>query len=103
MEIVVNGDYFKNFVFSDDPDKNIIMGSAYLREYDLVQEYDLLDSQYSNWVLDSCCPDYDGDVTMEEANAWADRMREIEKELASLLDGTGITKEEYEAAKKSLF
>lgn len=102
MGIVINGEYFENFVFSDDPEKNKLMGMAYVREYELVNEYNELDAKYSEWVLDSCCPDYDGSVTREEGISWARRMDEIQEELGTLLDGTGITKEEYEAAKKNL-
>ena len=101
MGIVVNGDYFENFTFSNDPEKNIIMGSAYFRESELVQEYGVLESKAFNWVVDSRCPDFDGE-SIEEYYSWRKRMHEIEKEIASLLDGTSVTKEEYEAAKKNL-
>lgn len=79
------------------------MTNFYILENDLSQEYQELDAKYTNWVLDSCCPNYDEDVTTEEAHSWFVRMREIEHELRTLLDGTGVTKTEYEEAKKNLY
>jgi hypothetical protein len=49
-------------------------------------------------VVDSCCPDYDG----PNYSGLATRIDEIYVEVATLLDGTGITWEEYEMAKKNL-
>lgn len=99
----MNIGHLESFNFSDDPNKNTLIANTLVRESDLMEEYQELDTKYSAWVLDSCVPDYNGDVTPEEASVWSNRMREIEKELASLLDGTGITKEEYEEAKKTVF
>jgi hypothetical protein len=98
----VGSECFCNFRFSYDPEKNIIMGNAYIREAELRQEYEEYWPRYANWVEDSCCPDYDDYVSIEEVNSWRDRMREIEDELRHLLDDTGITKDEYEEAKKNL-
>ena len=102
MGVVINGEYYENLVFSEDETKNNIMFQAFIREYELRPEYDDLYAKYANWVVDSCCPDYDGDVTQEEANSWANRMTEIEDELASFFEGTNITWEEYEEAKNNL-
>lgn len=102
MGIVINDEYFENFIFSDDPEKNMAIGNAYIREADLSREYNELDDKYSNWLTDSTRPGFIGE-SREEALSWSNRMLEIEKELASLLDGTGVTKEEYEEAKKKLY
>lgn len=101
MGIYIGENYYedKDLIFSDDPEKNTAIVGALIRESDLNQEYSELEAKYSDWVTSSCCPDYDGSVTREESRKWSERMNEIQEELKTLLDGTGITKEEYEAAK----
>ena len=79
------------------------MTNFYILENDLSQEYQELNAQYTNWVLDSGCPDYDGDVTPEEAHSWFVRIREIEHELRTLLDDVGAAKTGYEETKENLY
>ena len=95
---VLCNEYYENLVFSEDEDKNIAMWHAYEREYELRQELAELESKYGNWVLDSCCPDYDGPYYGDLTT----RIKELYRELATLLDGTNVTCEEYETAKKNL-
>ena len=95
---VLCDEYYENPVFSEDSEKNLIMWHAYEREYELRQELAVLESKYANWVLDSCCLDYDG----PDYSGLSIRINEIYIEGATLLDGTGITWEEYEMAKKNL-
>lgn len=108
MGIVINGEYyssipFEDIPFSEDPVKNDAMVNAFMHEIALMEEWGELYSNYSYWVQESCHPDYDGSITREEALEYSKRIDEIEKELETLLDGTGISEEEYEAAKKLLF
>ena len=91
-------EYYENPIFSEDPEKDLIMWHTYEREYELRQELAVLEARYANWVVDSCCPDYDG----PNYSGLATRIDEIYVEVATLLDGTGITWEEYEMAKKNL-
>ena len=95
---VLCDEYYENPIFSEDEGKNIAMWHAYEREYELRQELAELESKYENWVLESCCLDYDG-PDYSDLNT---RINEIYREGAALLDGTGITREEYELAKKNL-
>ena len=96
-------EYYENPIFSEDEEKNIAMWHAYEREYELRQELADLECKYENWVVDSCCPDYDGpDYDGPDYSGLTTRINEIYREGATLLDGTGITWEEYEMAKKNL-
>ena len=95
---VLCDEYYENPIFSEDEEKNLAMWHAYEREYELRQELAKLESKYENWVVDSCCPDYDG----PDYSGLTTRIREIYRELATLLDGTNVTCEEYETAKKNL-
>lgn len=95
---VLCDEYYENPIFSEDEEKNLAMWHAYEREYELRQELAVLEARYANWVVDSCCPDYDG----PNYSGLAARIDEIYVEVATLLDGTGITWEEYEMAKKNL-
>ena len=95
---VLCDEYYENPFFSEDPEKNLIMWHAYEREYELRQELAELESKYEIWVLDSCCPDYDG----PDYRGLTTRINEIYRERATLLDGTNVTWEEYEMAKKNL-
>ena len=96
--VVLCDEYYENPVFSEDEEKNPAMWHAYEREYELRQELAELESKYENWVVDSCCPDYDG----PDYSGLTTRINEIYIEGATLIDGTGITREEYELAKKNL-
>ena len=95
---VLCDEYYENPVFSEDQEKNLAMWHAYEREYELRQELAELESKYDNWVIDSCCPDYDG----PDDSGLSIRINEIYREGATLLEGTSITREEYELAKKNL-
>ena len=95
---VLCDEYYENPVFSEDEEKNLAMWHAYEREYELRQELAVLESKYANWVLDSCCLDYDG----SDYSGLTRRIDEIYREMATLLDGTKVTREEYEMAKKNL-
>ena len=96
--VVLCDEYYENPIFSEDAEKNLAMWHAYEREYELRQELAELESKYENWVLESCCPDYDG----PDYSGLTTRIKEIYREEAALLDGTSITREEYELAKKNL-
>ena len=96
--VVLCDEYYENPIFSEDPEKNLIMWHAYEREYELRQELAELDPKYDNWVVDSCCPDYDG----PDYSGLFIRINEIYREWDTLLDGTNVTREEYEMAKKNL-
>jgi hypothetical protein len=95
---VLYDEYYENPVFSEDLEKNLIMWHTYEREYEMIQELAELESKYENWVVDSCCSDYDG----PNYSGLTARIDEIYKERAALLDGTNVTWEEYELAKKNL-
>ena len=95
---VLCDEYYENPVFSGDEEKNLAMWHTYECECELRQELAVLEARYENWVVDSCCPDYDG----PDYSGLTTRIREIYRERATLLDGTGITWEEYELAKKNL-
>ncbi len=96
--VVLCDEYCENPVFSEDKEKNLAMWHAYEREYELRQELAEIESKYDNWVIDSCCPDYDG----PDYSGLTTRIREIYRERAALLNGTNVTWEEYEMAKKNL-
>ena len=96
--VVLCDEYYENPTFSEDPEKDLIMWHTYEREYELRQELAVLEARYENWVVDSCCLDYDG----PDYSGLTTRINEIHREVATLLDGTGITLEEYEKAKKNL-
>jgi hypothetical protein len=108
MGIVINDEYFEYFKFSDDPEKNTAMGMAYIREYELIRERVELEEQLiSYWHdLDSIIAEEaeSGKPTIagEEVRAIKASLNRISIELNTLLDGTGITKEEYEEAKKKM-
>ena len=96
--VVLWDEYYENPIFSEDEEKNLAMWHAYECEYGLRRELVELEHRCENWVIDSCCPDYDG----PDYSGLATRIDEIYRERATLLDGTGITWEEYEMAKKNL-
>ena len=96
--IVLCDEYYENPVFSEDEEKNLTMWHAYEREYELRQELAELNSKFYNWLVDSCCPDYDG----PDYSGLSIRINEIYIEGSTLLDGTNVTWEEYEMAKKNL-
>ena len=96
--VVLRDEYYENPIFSEDEEKNLAMWHAYEREYELRQELAELECKFDNWVVDSCCPDYDG----PDDSGLTTRINEIYREMGTLLDGTNVTWEEYEMAKKNL-
>lgn len=102
--LAVNGEYFYNFEFSNDPQKNIYMGNTFIRESELQQEYLDLEERYEDFLHKSCFSYFSCFAEeKKEEDAIKLRMLEIEKELKTLPDDTNVTKEEYEEAKKKLY
>jgi hypothetical protein len=100
---VINDEYFEN-LFLVDPDKCNLLQSLMLYTYDLWLELSVIEPTYESFVLDTCCPDNGyTEEDFEECKAIGHRINEINKEFYYLLDGTSITKEEYEEAKKNLY
>ena len=95
---VLCDEYYETPIFSEDKEKNLAMWHAYEREYELRQELAEIEYKYDNWIIDSCCPDYDG----PDYSGLFIRVNELYRELDTLLDGTNVTMEEYEMAKKNL-
>lgn len=91
---VLCDEYYENPIFSEDPEKNLIMWRVFEEEYALLQEYRILDAY--EWG-EAPIPDDEiltysstGDVCYAH------------DQLRHWFDGTGITWEEYELAKKNL-
>ena len=91
---VLCDEYYENPVFSEDPDKNRIMWRVFEEEYALLQEYQAFDAYERDGVP----------IPTEEVltyNSTGDVLY-AHYQLRHWFDGTGITWEEYEMAKKSL-
>ena len=91
---VLCDEYYENPVFSEDPEKNLIMWRVFEEEYALLQEYRVLDAY-----------EWDGvPVPAEETLTYSSTgdVLYAHYQLRHWFDGTSITWEEYEMAKKNL-
>ena len=98
---VLCDEYYENPVFSEDPEKNLIMWRVFEEEYELRQELDELDTQFANFLHEKDYLDDDRETRAYELSVCR-RIIVLRDKLETLLDGTGITWEEYEMAKKNL-
>ena len=98
---VICDEYYENPVFSEDPEKNLIMWHVFEEEYELRQELDELETQFSNFLHEKGYLD-DARATRVYELRVCSRINVLRDKLGALLDGTGITWEEYELAKKNL-
>ena len=98
---VLCDEYYENPVFSEDSEKNLIMWRVFEEEYEIRQELDELYTQFGNFLHEKDYLD-DARETRDYELSVCRRINVLHNELEALLDGTGITWEEYEMAKKNL-
>ncbi len=98
---VLCDEYYENPIFSEDPEKNLIMWRVFEEEYELRQELDELDTQFANFLHERNYLDDARETRAYELRVCS-RINVLRNKLDTLLDGTGITWEEYEVAKKNL-
>ena len=98
---VLCDEYYENPVFSEDPEKNLIMWRVFEEEYELRQELDELETQFANFLHEKIYLD-DAHETRAYELRVCGRINVLRDKLGALLDDTGITWEEYEMAKKNL-